>query len=193
MMPASDASKGEPAKEQDPIPSASLPLLSLYPNLRQTGWAVFVFPCREGTMAPFLASSGIVGSSTRSKMHPRERISNQLQCLTSVAMQWRPRGVVCSWAGGMNWGVAGMHLFEEDLIRWAGNLALPVANYPAPRVRASLAGKPNASKDALAYSVMVRLNLIGEYRSAPEWEAIAAGYHHLQDRPNEDIQPNSSC
>ena len=133
------------------------------------------------------------GSSTRSRMDPRERVSIQLQGLTSVAMQWRPRGVVCSWAGGMNWGVAGMHLLEDNLILWAGNLALPVTNYPAPRVRAALAGKPNASKDALAYSVMVRLNLIGEYRSAPEWEAIAAGYHHLQDCPNEDLQPNSSC
>ena len=68
---------------------------------------------------------------------------------------------------------------EEHLRRWAESQGLPVADYPAPGVRAALAGKPNASKGALAYSVMERLNLVGESRSALEWEAIAAGYYHL--------------
>lgn len=79
---------------------------------------------------------------------------------------------------------------QEELRRWAGSIALPVSEYPAPQVRATIAGKPNASRDALAYSVMARLNLIGEFRSAPECEAIAAGYYHL--RTNWNPVPGSS-
>ena len=75
-----------------------------------------------------------------------------------------------------------MILLEEHLRQWAESRGLLVVDYPAPEVRAALAGKPNASKDALAYSVMERLNMVGENRSALEWEAIAAGYHHLRRR-----------
>lgn len=156
------------------------PLLALYPNLRQTGWAVFGVRSREGTPVPFLAASGTVGPGMRTKLEPQERITHQLNSLTDVAEQWRPRCALCSWPGGMDWGAAGMLLLEEHLRHWADSQALPVVDYPAPEVRAALAGKPNASKGALAYSVMERLNLVGENRSALEWEAIAAGYHHLR-------------
>ena len=154
-----------------------MPLLALYPNLRQTGWAVFTG--RDYREPPAPAASGTAGPRPRTRMEPQQRISRQLLDLTAIAERWQPRYVVCSWAGGMNWSAPGMFGLQEELRRWAGSIALPVSEYPAPQVRATIAGKPNASRDALAYSVMARLNLIGEFRSAPECEAIAAGYHHL--------------
>lgn len=172
--------RGNTASDDGTASRSTGPLLALYPNLRQTGWAVFGVRSREGTPAPFLAASGTVGPGLRTKMEPRERIARQLQSLTAIAEQWRPRCAVCGWPGGMDWGAAGMLLFEEHLRQWAESRGLPLVDYPAPEVRAALAGKPNASKGALAYSVMERLNLVGENRSALEWEAIAAGYHHLR-------------
>ena len=167
------------ASDHDTASHPTGPLLALYPNLRQTGWAVFGVRSREGAHVSFLTASGTAGPGLRTKMEPGERITHQLQNLTAVAEQWRPRCAVCSWPGGMDWGAAGMHQLEEHLRRWAEGQGLTVADYPAPEVRTALAGKPNASKGALAYSVMERLNLIGESRSALEWEAIAAGYLHL--------------
>ncbi len=169
--------------------STPFPLLALYPNLRQTGWALFDARPRATTPFAFLAASGTVGPGLRTKMEPHERIAHQLQGLASVVAQRSPRCVVCSWAGGMNWGTAWPCQLDRDLHRWAGDLELPITSYPAPEVRASIAGKPNASKDALAYAVMSRLNLIGQYRSAAEWEAIAAGYHHLQSQGGEAWLP----
>ena len=162
--------------------SSPFPLLALYPNLRQTGWALFDARPRATTPFAFLAASGTVGPGLRTRMEPHERIAHQLLGLASVVAQRSPRCVVGSWAGGMNWGAAWLCQLERDLHRWAEELGAEITRYQAPEVRASIAGKPNASKDALAYAVMSRLNLIGQYRSAAEWEAIAAGYHHLQSQ-----------
>lgn len=183
MVPESVVGQDETAERLDENPRASLSLLALYPNLRQTGWALFDARPNEGTSFPFLAASGTVGPGVRTKMEPHERITHQLQSLAAVAEQWQPDCAVCSWPGGMDWGDAGMLLLEEHLRRWAESQGLPVVDYPAPHVRAALAGKPNASKGALAYAVMSRLNLIGQCRSPAEWEAIAAGYYHLQEQP----------
>ena len=179
MGPTGCAGRGNAARGQNTASRATSPLLALYPNLRQTGWAVFGSQSHERTPVPFLAASGTVGPGLRTKMEPYERIAHQLQSLTAVAEQWRPRCFVCSWPGGMDWGAASMLELEEHLRRWADGQSLTVTDYPASEVRTALAGKPNASKGALAYSVMERLNLVGESRSALEWEAIAAGYHHL--------------
>lgn len=178
MGPTGCADRGNTANDYNTESRPTGPLLALYPNLRQTGWAVFGSRRHEGTPVPFLAASGTVGPGLRTKMELHERIAHQLQSLTAVAEQWRPRCAVCSWPGGMDWGAAGMLQLEEHLRRWAESQGLTVADYPAPEVRTALAGKPNASKVALAYSVMERLNLVGESRSALEWEAIAVGYHH---------------
>ena len=159
---------------------ASLPLLALYPNLRQTGWAVFDARTHGGARVPLLATSGTAGPGLRTKVEPSERVSHQLRDLAFLVAQRRPRCIVCSWPGGMNWGAAGMRDLEQDLCQWARESGLPIASYPAPQVRAAIAGKPNASKDSLAYSVMSRLNMIGQHRSASEWEAIAVGFHHLR-------------
>ena len=179
MEPIGLTGRGNTTSDHGTASRPAGPLLALYPNLRQTGWAVFDAWSHGGTPFPFLAASGTVGPGLRMKMEPRERIAHQLQSLTAIAEQWRPRCAVCSWPGGMDLGAAGMLQIEEHLRRWAESQGLPVADYRAPEVRAALVGKPNASKGALAYSVMERLNLVGESRSALEWEAIAAGYHHL--------------
>ena len=179
MGPTGCAGRDNTASDHETASHPTGPLLALYPNLRQTGWAVFAIQCHEGRPTPLLAASGTVGPGLRTKMEPYERIAHQLQSLAAVAEQWRPRCAVCSWPGGMDWGAAGMRQLEEHLRRWAESQGLTVADYPAPEVRTALAGKPNATKGALAYSVMERLNLVGESRSALEWEAIAAGYYHL--------------
>ncbi len=179
MASAGSADRGNTASDgTESRPTG--PVLALYPNLRQTGWAVFGALRREGTPVSFLAASGTVGPGLRAKMEPRQRIACQLQSLSAIAERWRPQCVVCSWPGGMDWGAAGMRQLQEQLRLWAESQSLPAVDYPAPHVRAALAGKPNASKGTLAYSVMERLNLVGESRSALEWEAIAAGYHHLR-------------
>ena len=192
MSPTGSTNSGNTASDDDTTRSPTCALLALYPNLRQTGWAVFGARGRERTPEPFLAASGTVGRGLRMKMEPHQRITQQLQSLTAIAEQWRPRCAVCSWPGGMDWGAAGMHQLKEHLHRWAESQSLPVVDYPAPHIRAALAGKPNASKGALAYSVMERLKLVGEHRSALEWEAIAAGYHHLQGQRGEAFRTLAS-
>ncbi len=180
MAPGKDPRNSDTTVQHDANLHATLPLLALYPNLRQTGWALFDARPNARTPFPFLAASGTVGPGLRTRMEPHERIAHQLEDLASVVAQRRPCSVVCSWAGGMNWGAAWLCQLERDLHRWAEELGAEITRYPAPVIRTTIAGKPNASKDALAYAVMSLLNLIGQYRSAPEWEAIAAGYHHLQ-------------
>lgn len=185
MTPAASGDKEELDGSSSRITAASFPVLALYPNLRQTGWAVFRTWDGAEAFVPSLAASGTVGPGLRTKMEPLERISRHLQSLATITERWHPRVAVCSWPGGMDWGAAGMHQLEEHLRRWADGQSLDVVDYGALRVRAALAGKSNASKEALAYSIMERLNLVGEYRSALEWEAIAVGYYHLALRVQE--------
>ena len=52
-------------------------------------------------------------------------------------------------------------------------------SYTAQEVRSAITGHSNASKEHLAYAVMVGCGLIGQAKSTPEWEAIAVGRHHL--------------
>ena len=179
MAPIYGPSRGQTAGNEDAAAHPGERLLALYPNLRQTGWAVFSAQGRRPVAAFFLAASGTVGPGPRTRLAPQQRIGHQVDHLTAVVEQCRPRCLACSWPGGMDWGSPGMRQLEEHLRRWAESQGIPVVDYPAPEVRAALAGKPNASKGALAYSVMERLNLVGESRSALEWEAIAAGYYHL--------------
>ena len=177
--------KGNTARDDHESPTPTVPVLALYPNLRQSGWAVFGARSHDGTPVLLLAASGTVGPGLRTRMDPRQRIGHQLEGLTAVAVHWRPRSLAISWPGGMDWGAGGMRQLEEHLRQWAESQGLRVVDYQALHVRAAIAGKPNASKEALAYSVMACLDLVGEYRSALEWEAIAAGYYHLALREQE--------
>ena len=168
-----------PAEGPNAVDDGPFPLLALYPNLRQVGWAVFGARTSGKPPVPCLVDSGTAGPGLRTRLERHERISNQLQGLRSVVEMHRPHCVICSWPGGMDWGAEGMRLLQRELDRWAAETGLPMTVYRAPEVRTAIAGKPNASKDALAYSIMFRLGLVGQYRTAPEWEAIAAGHYHL--------------
>ena len=53
------------------------------------------------------------------------------------------------------------------------------AKYTSQEVREAMTGHPNASRDQLAYAVMVSLGLIGQAKTTHEWEALAVGYYHL--------------
>ena len=158
-----------------PYPS----LLALYPGIRQTGWAVLAVNGQHDPGIPAIAASGTAGLKAQQRVEPAQRIAHLLETLSGITGRWRPGIVVCSNAGGLTSRAQGREELDAAIKRWADGLGLPVAGYAAPQVRAAMAGKPNASKDALAHAVMLRLRLIGQSRAPAEWEAIAAGCHHL--------------
>lgn len=152
------------------------PLLALATGLRETGWAVF-----HGSA---VAASGVAGLKNRRKMAPADRIAHQLDALTAIAARWQTTGAVRSRPDGINWRTPGLEQLDAALRRWADDLALPLHDCTTRQVRAAIAGRPNAPRDALCYAVMQKLGLIGQSRATPEWEAIAAGYYHLVSKGN---------
>ena len=52
--------------------------------------------------------------------------------------------------------------------------------YSAQEVRTAVTGHPNVPNEQLAYDVTMGLGLIGQAKTTHEWEAVAAGYYHLQ-------------
>lgn len=155
-------------------------LLALYPGLRTTGWAVIAKCHRQDGIRLDLIASGVAGRRRSGRITQTDRIAGQLQELTQVADRWGPAHVAFSATGGTVWGATGLRTLQEAMLSWAADRGLPCAVHRAAEVRTSLAGKPNASRNALAYAVMQCLGLIGERRTAQEWEAIAGGLHHLQ-------------
>ena len=152
----------------------------MYPGLRQTGWAVIRPPEDAGQVSPSVAASGVADLRIARKLDPAERITGHLRELGAVYSRWRPAALVCSRSGGLGHRASGARLLVDALQRWADGHALSVIAYPVSEVRTAMAGKPNASKDALAYAVMQHCRLIGENLADSEWEAIAVGCHHLQ-------------
>ncbi len=161
-------------------PADTATLLALYPGLRETGWAVLRSGSPGKLAAPAVVDAGLAGLKTRATVEPAERIAHQLTALSAVAGRWRPACIVRSSPRGMRWGAPGRDLLDAALRGWVSSLGLPLHEYAAPDVRAAVAGRPNASKDALGHAVMLRLGLIGQSRSNAEWEALAAGWHHLR-------------
>ena len=190
MTPTRRARDGATSHTGDSNGPPSPALLALYPGIRQTGWAVLAINGRHNTVIPAIAASGTAGLKTQQRVEPAERIAHLLETLSGITCRWRPGIVVCSNAGGLTSLALGREELDEAIRRWADSLGLPVANYAAPEVRATMAGKPNASKDALAHAVMLRLRLIGQSRSPAEWEAIAAGCHHLALKAGERALPS---
>ena len=80
---------------------------------------------------------------------------------------------------GIRWSVPAIELLENALVEWSQINGLPLHAYTAQEVRWAITGHPNASRDQLAYAVMVRLGLIGQAKTTHEWEAIAVGHYHL--------------
>lgn len=168
--------------EDPPVQQHKDRLLALYPGLRTTGWAVISSSRRRGDLRPVLAASGVVGLTRSERSRQADRITHQVQALSQIADRWHPADVVLSATGGTIWGAEGLRSLHDALFHWAAERGMSCSIYPAGEIRASLADKPNASRNALAHAAMQRLRLIGERRTAQEWEAIAAGLHHLQVR-----------
>ena len=61
----------------------------------------------------------------------------------------------------------------------APKTAAKTTAYTSQEVREAMTGHPNASRDQLAYAVMVSLGLIGQAKTTHEWEALAVGQYHL--------------
>ena len=168
------------------------PLLSLYPGVRQTGWAALTSNRKAHPDRPMIAASGIAGQKARRKVEPALRISCLLEALTKIADDWRPYCIVISEASGLSRQSPGRAELDEALRAWADALGLPSVYYPALEVRAAIAGRSNAPKEALAHAVMVRLMLIGQSRSPIEWEAVAAGCYHLDLSALRRTRPDQS-
>ena len=97
----------------------------------------------------------------------------------SLVEQWRPGAVAHSQPSGIHWPVPALELLDAALIQWSNGHLLRLYAYTTQEVRVAITGHPNTSKDELAYEVIVSLGLIGQAKTAHEWEAIAAGHYHL--------------
>lgn len=157
--------------------SESGALLALAAGLRETGWAVF-----HGST---VAASGVAGLKARRKMEPADRIAHQMNALSAVALRWRAVCAVRSRADNISWRVPGQGQLDDALRIWADGLAIPLFDHTIREVRAAVAGRSNAPRDALCYAIMRRLGLIGQSRATAEWEAIAVGYYHSALRQDE--------
>ena len=146
-------------------------LLALDAGLGETGWAIIHLQ-RE-------IHSGLIQIPGRRRLDAAARISQMLQKLDQLAVEWRPEAVAHSRPSGIHWPVPALELLESSLLRWCRDRSLPLHAYTAQEVRGAVTGHPNASRDQLAYAVMARLGLIGQAKNTHEWEAIAVGQYHL--------------
>lgn len=146
-------------------------LLALDAGVRESGWAVFEDGCTVTT--------GVIGAGTKRRTEAEVRISRLVESLDLLVDRWRPGEVTHSLPSGIRWPVPALDLLGDSLAKWSRKHNLPMYAYTAQQVRESMAGHPNASRDQLAYAVMVRLGLIGEGKTTHEWEALAVGHYHL--------------
>ncbi len=107
------------------------------------------------------------------------RVSHLLQSLDELTEKWNPKLVALCQPSGINWPVPALDLLLTSLAEWSAGRDLPQFSYTVQEVRTAIAEPPNASRDQLGYATMLLLGLIGQGRSAHEWEAIAVGHYHL--------------
>ena len=146
-------------------------ILALDAGVRETGWAVFS-PKAE-------LDTGVIGLPGRRRMKAQERLSHLIQALDELVVRWNPQAVAHSQPSGIHWPVPALELLDAALSDWAKRHRLPMYGYSAQEIRTAVTGQPNAPKEQLAYDVMVGLGLIGQAKTAHEWEAIAVGHYHL--------------
>ncbi len=152
-------------------PDQPAALLALDAGVRETGWAIF----RAGVPV----TTGTIGSPGRRGLDAATRVSRLVEALDRLVEQWRPGAVAHSQPSGIHWPVPALELLDAALIQWSNGHLLRLYAYTTQEVRVAITGHPNTSKDELAYEVMVSLGLIGQAKTAHEWEAIAAGHYHL--------------
>ena len=98
-----------------------------------------------------------------------------------MANSWRPHVVACGKPSvtQLPRQQEGIEMLTHTLKRWAQQRGLPLHSYPLRDIRAALLGRANAAWEELAYAVMTRWGLVGESKSAHEWNAIAVGDYHV--------------
>ena len=87
-------------------------------------------------------------------MEPSDRIAHQLDALTGIANRWQAACAIRIKADGINWRVPGLEQLDDALHTWAHGLGIPLLDYTTREVRATVAGQPNASRDAVCYAIM---------------------------------------
>jgi Holliday junction resolvasome RuvABC endonuclease subunit len=112
-------------------------------------------------------------------MTAEARLHQLVECLGLLVERWRPGAVAHSLPSGIHWPVPALELLNAALVQWSLRHRLRLYAYTAQEVRAAIAGHPNASRDQLAYAVMLSLGLIGQGKTTHEWEALAVGHYHL--------------
>lgn len=163
------------------IPRGNGNLLAINPGTRRTGWAVFV----DG----LLNSTGVFSVPAVLRARPDERAVLLVCSLDELAVRWDVRAVACRRGSSVGPPAPGTAPLEAALSRWREFRELAWYSCTTAEVRTALAGKPNASREALSYAVMEGLGLIGETRTMEEWEAAAIGVYHL--RQTEDTLEGS--
>jgi Holliday junction resolvasome RuvABC endonuclease subunit len=146
-------------------------LFALDAGVRESGWAVF----EDGRTV----ITGVIGLGTKRRADAEERVSRLMGSLDLLIEQWRPEAVAHSLPSGIRWPVPALDLLSDNLAQWSQRHHLPLHPYTAQEVREAMTGHPNASRDQLAYAVMVCLGLIGQGKTTHEWEALAVGHYHL--------------
>lgn len=151
-------------------PHDATTLLALDAGVRETGWAIFR---PEGAI-----ETGAIGTATRRRVDAESRVAQLVESLDLLVAQWQPVSVVHSLPSGIHWPVPALDLLQASLVQWSQKHGLAVHAYTAQEVRAAIVGHTNASRQQLAYAVMVRLGLIGQSKTTHEWEALAVGCYH---------------
>ena len=146
-------------------------LLAISPGTRRTGWAVFI----DGQ----LKDTGTISIPAVLRARAGERAVLLVCSLDELAVRWDVGAVACRRRSSAGLPAPGTAPLEAELSRWREFRGLAWYPCTTPEVRTALAGKPNASREALAYAVMKNLGLIGETRTMEEWEAAAIGVYHL--------------
>ena len=147
-------------------------LLAISAGTRRTGWSVFA--------GVGLKDTGVISIPAVLRARPDERAVLLACSLDELAVRWDVATVACRRGSSVGPTAPGTAPLEAALSRWREFRGLAWHSYTAAEVRAALAGKPNASREALSYAVMEGLGLIGETRTAEEWEAAAIGVYHLR-------------
>ena len=151
-------------------PHDATTLLALDAGVRETGWAIF----RPGGAV----ETGAIGTATRRRVDAESRVGQLVMSLDLLVVRWQPANVVHSLPSGIHWPVPALDLLQASLVQWSRNHGLALHAYTAQEVRVAMVGHPNASRQQLAYAVMVRLGLIGQSKTTHEWEALAVGCYH---------------
>jgi Holliday junction resolvasome RuvABC endonuclease subunit len=151
--------------------TSSRVLLALDAGVRESGWAVI----EDGATV----TTGVIGVGTKRRTEAKARVEQLVETLDLLVEQWRPGEVAHSLPSGIRWPVPALDMLGEKLAQWSLRHSLPVCAYTSQEVREAMTGHPNASRDQLAYAVMVSLGLIGQGKTTHEWEALAVGHYHL--------------